>query len=465
MNIRSWIPWASLMLLAVASSFASADEKRSVDAKAAKRGYEALTKQALIPALWSKSAYENAWKFWSPKPKSKPKNYDQAFMKYYGLHPTSYPNGRYPMGLREAPGLLTKGVVSDCMLCHGGSINGKSYIGLPNTALDIEALHLDMGAGTTGVRSLGFTHGNVRGTSEAVGFGIYLLGIRDPKTLTLKLNSLSLNPKRSKLKVPDQMCGDPPAWWLLKKKKTMYHTGSTPAASVRTNMQFMLGSAYNHKQFEQKEKTFRDIREYFMSLEAPKYPWKIDRKLANKGRIVFEDNCSKCHGTYGKKWTYPNRVIPMRVIKTDPLRFTGLHKEWGEAYNKSWFAQKEAGKNGKAYPALKPRGYQAPPLDGIWATAPYLHNASVPTIYALLNSKTRPKTFTRSYRTDATAYDKNDVGWKVRELKEVPKGLTPRERRHIYDTRLPGRGNQGHYFGDHLTEPERRAVIEYLKTL
>ncbi|MGF1580920.1 MAG: hypothetical protein ACFCD0_16270 [Gemmataceae bacterium] len=464
MNHHRWMPWMGLVLCVVASPAVSADEGLSFDAQAAKRGHESLTKRALIPALWSQSAYDNAWKYWTPKPKSKPKNYDRAFMEYYGLHPTPYPNGGFPMGLRQGKGFLSKGVSSDCMLCHGGSINGKSYIGLPNTTLDIEALHLDMGAGTTGFRHLTFTHGNVRGTSEAVGFGIYLLGIRDPKTLKLKLSSLTLDPKRSELKVPDQMCGDPPAWWLLKKKKTMYHTGSTPAASVRTNMQFMLGSSYAYRQFEKEEGTFRDIREYFMSLEPPRYPWKIDQKLAEKGRVVFEDNCSKCHGTYGKDWTYPNRVIPMRVIQTDPLRFTGLHKEWGDYYNKSWFAQKEA-KSGKAYPALKPRGYQAPPLDGVWATAPYLHNGSVPTIYAMLNSKARPKIFTRSYRTDASAYDKKNLGWKVRTLRQVPNGLSNREKRHIYDTRIEGRGNQGHYFGDDLTEPERLSVVEYLKTL
>ena len=39
------------------------------------------------------------------------------------------------------------------------------------------------------------------------------------------------------------------------------------------------------------------------------------------------------------------------------------------------------------------------------------------------------------------------------------------ERRKVYDTTLPGRSNGGHTFGDKLTEEERAAVIEYLKTL
>ena len=58
-------------------------------------------------------------------------------------------------------------------------------------------------------------------------------------------------------------------------------------------------------------------------------------------------------------------------------------------------------------------GYQAPPLDGVWATAPYFHNGSVPTLAGVLNSKSRPKLYTRSFKTDEADYDKEKVGWKV----------------------------------------------------
>ncbi|WP_020475770.1 c-type cytochrome [Zavarzinella formosa] len=110
-------------------------------------------------------------------------------------------------------------------------------------------------------------------------------------------------------------------------------------------------------------------------------------------------------------------------------------------------------------------GYQAPPLDGVWATAPYFHNGSVPTLDDVLNSKNRPKLYTRSFRTDATAYDSAKVGWKVTPAKEADPSQPPYERRKIYDTSKPGRSNAGHTYGDHLTDDERKAVIEYLKTL
>jgi hypothetical protein len=57
------------------------------------------------------------------------------------------------------------------------------------------------------------------------------------------------------------------------------------------------------------------------------------------------------------------------------------------------------------------------------------------------------------------------VGWKVKTLDRMPDGLSPFERRKIYDTAQPGRSNTGHTFGDDFTDEERSAVIEYLKRL
>ena len=121
---------------------------------------------------------------------------------------------------------------------------------------------------------------------------------------------------------------------------------------------------------------------------------------------------------------------------------------------------------GPARPSQPTAGYQAPPLDGVWATAPYFHNASVPTVYHVLNSKARPKLFTRSYRTGQEDYDPDKVGLKITLLEKGPESDLPGiEQRKRYDTTRPGRGNGGHTFGDDLTEAERLAVIEYLKTL
>ena len=105
-----------------------------------------------------------------------------------------------------------------------------------------------------------------------------------------------------------------------------------------------------------------------------------------------------------------------------------------------------------------------PPLDAVWATAPYLHNASVPTIAALLDNDKRP-TYWRLKR-DPRAYDSQALGWRYEALEHGKEGAADEEEaRMIYDTTRHGYGNQGHDYGDSLSEEERQAVLEYLKTL
>jgi mono/diheme cytochrome c family protein len=429
------------------------------NSEAVQRGKTALETRAFNLAGWALKAYPGAWAVWPNGPKATPPNYSAVFLEHYGLHPAPFDNCKYPMGLREGPGMLGgKGLTSDCLLCHGGSILGKSYVGLGNSSLDIQALFEDMSKASGTGGKLPFTFSNVRGTSEAAAFAVFLIAHREPD-LNIRLKGLDLGLKTD-------LCEDVPAWWLLKKKKTMYYTGSTSAKSVRSIMQFMLASAQPRSVFEKEEKTFADIQSYILSLTPPKYPYPIDTGLASRGEKIFRKTCSVCHGTYGADWTYPNKIVPLDVIGTDSNRFTGISAKWGEHYNQSWFAQKEKVNDGIAYPAQATKGYQAPPLDGIWATAPYLHNGSVPTLYNLLNSKTRPMIFTRSYRTDEAAYDKEKIGWRVQILTEGASPALPHlEQRKTYDTRQPGRSNGGHTFGDDLTDAERWAVIEYLKTL
>jgi len=74
----------------------------------------------------------------------------------------------------------------------------------------------------------------------------------------------------------------------------------------------------------------------------------------------------------------------------------------------------------------------------------------------VLNSKLRPTYWTRDF--DNPQYDYEQVGWKY-ETRTQPDG------RKVYNATLPGYGNYGHYFGDKLSEDERKAVMEYLKTL
>jgi hypothetical protein len=130
-------------------------------------------------------------------------------------------------------------------------------------------------------------------------------------------------------------------------------------------------------------------------------------------------------------------------------------------YNSTWFA--------KIHPVEPKRiGYQAPPLDGIWATAPYLHNGSIPTLRSLLDSSSRPKRFTRPSSTEFENYDSKNVGWKYQEVSDAELATKKRSAHaahFIYDTSRFGLSNGGHLFGDKLAELERMDLIEYLKTL
>jgi hypothetical protein len=205
-----------------------------------------------------------------------------------------------------------------------------------------------------------------------------------------------------------------------------------------------------------------DVLAFLYSLEAPAYPGSIDTDLASAGRAVFDNNCASCHGTYGESWadpepawTYPNKVVPASVVGTDPAYAEDLRRSplW-RWYNESWFVT--GAEHAESY-ADPPIGYIAPPLDGVWMTAPYFHNGSVPDLAALLDSRQRPAVWKRSFRDDD--YDLARLGWRFTPL-EAPDG-DPR----TYDTSLRGYGNGGHTYGDELTEDQRRALLEYLKSL
>src|SRR5439155_3943243 len=128
---------------------------------------------------------------------------------------------------------------------------------------------------------------------------------------------LRLVKKQLDLGLRDDLCEDTPAWWLLKKKRTMYYTGGSDARSVRSIMQFMLTPLNPPSVFDREEPTFADIHAYLLTLEPPKYPFPIDRVLAAQGEALFTKTCARCHGTYGERWTYPNRVVPLHEIGTD----------------------------------------------------------------------------------------------------------------------------------------------------
>jgi hypothetical protein len=168
---------------------------------------------------------------------------------------------------------------------------------------------------------------------------------------------------------------------------------------------------------------------------------------------------------------------------------------------------------------LKPFGYVAPPLYGTWQSAPYFHNGSVPTIWDVLKPSDRPKIWQRQYTEpgiggknrgyDASlaSYDFRKLGWKVTPVAcnnnpataspylpcsngmetvdqlfawmanavaanlslayQSPPPVTDKQiqSRMIFNSYLYGQSNVGHDFTQSLTDEERWAILEYMKTL
>src|SRR6185295_5791806 len=106
---------------------------------------------------------------------------------------------------------------------------------------------------------------------------------------------------------------------------------------------------------------------------------------------AFNRVCAKCHGTYGSGGEYPERLVPIGELRTDPVRLNALRPEQRDAYSQSWFTD-----YGKLASLREPGGYVAPPLDGIWASSPYFHNGSVPTLWHVLHSAERPVVWRRT---------------------------------------------------------------------
>ncbi|MDQ0456826.1 di-heme-cytochrome C peroxidase [Rhizobium paknamense] len=250
----------------------------------------------------------------------------------------------------------------------------------------------------------------------------------------------------------------------------------------------------------------------FTGLLAPRWPTDllgpINAELANKGAALYASRCQSCHlppvGSEGfwdqKHWTGANAagerylrmtIIPIDEIGTDPAQAQGmadrkvkLPPELGintdsfglalgqlvEKTTARWYdsqtppvppERRDIMNGNRPNEIQAPLKYKARPLDGIWATPPFLHNGSVPTIDALLSPvKDRPKTFWLGNRE----YDPEKLGYRTEELSGGFK----------FDTSKPGNSNAGHEFSDTpgpgvigpaLKPDEKAALIAYLKTL
>jgi hypothetical protein len=271
-------------------------------------------------------------------------------------------------------------------------------------------------------------------------------------------------------------------------------------------------------------------------------------------------SCAGCHGVYSPRYANDTRflpdprlkgivgfITPIGIVGTDPARTRLAVPEFKVAWETSWWGYDylnpewtadgqgaagttvERAANDYSRGALgrlsgpnvwekNVNGYDTPPLYGAWASAPYFHNGSVPTIWGVLKPSDRPAVWLRQltapgiggknqgFDQSVEAYDFDDLGWKYTEIpcdvavpelplvtcdpqstppdtalglvsdlfgpslwlaNQVPPPYSDQEikRRMIYNTHNYSLGNGGHQYTQVLTDDERRALIEYLKTL
>lgn len=242
-------------------------------------------------------------------------------------------------------------------------------------------------------------------------------------------------------------------------------------------------------------------------IEAPRWPADIfgpvDEAKAAAGKRLFDSTCALCHETYPKtaQGLKEYQLFPLNVVGTDPATAVNFERlvmapAPGSGFEaqpfgvaafsivrsvvKTYYERLNVPQDLQAkweHRDLRPEQtfrstmrqaadypdtaglkiYRSKTLRGIWATAPYLHNGSVPTIYdLLLPASDRPT----SFRLGSREYDPVKLGY--REDGPIAPGL----QRFTVDTTLPGNWNTGHewWFYPRLTDTDRYAIIEFLKT-
>jgi hypothetical protein len=246
-------------------------------------------------------------------------------------------------------------------------------------------------------------------------------------------------------------------------------------------------------------------------LAPPSWPedlfGKIDREKAKAGKALFVSLCSGCHNAWPYTWSEANKygkrfilvgVVPQTYVGTDPEQFrnvqpfaiTGQLADYlpREFHGKDIIPtadlyyiasrlvletalaklkltpEQEANIHGyRAYPLPRPPEgvYKAAPRDGVWATPPFLHNGSVPSLYELLlPAAERTKKFCVGHEFDPV---------------KVGVDTTCGPGSFMLDTALLGNSNAGHSFQDSprgdgvigplLTDEQRWDLVEYLKSI
>jgi formylglycine-generating enzyme required for sulfatase activity len=380
---------------------------------------------------------------------------------------------------------------------------------------------------------------------------------------------------------------DTPAWWNMGHRPAKFVDGVFPMDSPRVDAVFYAANVGSDQAFMRQNGP--DMNAWIETQKSPAYPFPIDTALAEQGARLFHElnlwapsrnnpvrepeipnsggvragngSCASCHGAYAPRYVNDPAYldspelegiaayqVPLDIIGTDPQRLIANNQSVQTAGRDSFFGYPQTKntlqdcgpQNGDGVrPEDRELGYLAPPLYGVWATAPYFHNGSVPNLWEVLEPSDRKRIWKRVSRPAPSdpvsgvlgnaimgydtsldqdpeyglpAYDTQKVGWRYDEIacnpnpanptitpyvacdpdpnstsdplaQQIlgvlyqnvlaswnilfPPPMTPQqmEDRKIFNTQEFAQGNEGHEFSAVLTDQERLAIIEYLKTL
>jgi endo-cleaving rubber dioxygenase len=475
--------------------------------------------------------------------------------------------------LREPDGSWSGRIGVTCHGCHSGEVGSKDDapdLGFQfggSSATDLNLFLRDMGPlgyMASAVTPLNLT--KTRGTNNASAVNIAFLFPMEGYPTPMGFMDIAASGSTGSM--------DSPNWWNMGHRPVKFVDGlfsmDTPRVdSVFYTPFFGLFGGSSGPLGETGATWMRtngpDLNRWVESLKAPKYPLPVDTALAEQGAVLFHElnmwapernnpvrkpegngSCAGCHGAYSPRYVNdPNYldspllegmasyIVPLDIIGTDERRVLTNTEGMQQAGADNFFgypptkgtSQDCGPQNQERLRGDRELGYLAQPLYGVWASAPYFHNGSVPNVWEVLKPQDRYPIWRRKsapapegsaysvvmgFDTDLErAYDTQKMGWKYEKIACTVKppmvepfyncdpfnientpypqqmenwwfsnlagawnaGYPPiesnfhMENRKIYNSHMYSQDNKGHEFTKVLTDAERYAIIEYLKTL
>ena len=303
-----------------------------------------------------------------------------------------------------------------------------------------------LGAHTYAVANAPDLYASKPGYLDAIGAGISI--VVDPTKLTFAEVGAVLPPAPAEIDIMSvwNAEGRPAAQWDGSIQSQVHRNLAAEFGVIGDPSKLNLDNAVRTTRFTQ-------------AFPSVPYPFDVDQHAARRGQKLYDEYCASCHAP-GSSTIFPTSVVGTDANRANiwtPYTLAALAGVLKASCTDASCKNPDGSPLADSQIVRATGGYMAVPLDGIWARAPYLHNGSVPTLYALLTGD-RPTTF---YRGN-TAYDEDRVGfvWDV-----AAPGAA------VYDTTRSGTSNVGHdgeaFNGlDWKKHPKKlNDLLEYMKTL